>query len=450
MIRQIAGKELLTTLKTVRFLIVVLICCLLTPISVWVLSSDYLKEVEDYQGRVDLEERRETGKDFAISVNKPVPQLSALFRGTIGDSVNSISLRALVGWNMPVAAATQSVTHAIFPTVDLTFIIGVVLSALAVMLSFDAVSGEKADATLRLMMSNPVQRSSVILGKWLGLVLTLWLPFVVGIIISLLIFIGVTGIDLSSDNMTALALAIATCLVFLALFVLIGIVVSALTKRRTVSIFAGLALWGLLVILLPQIANAVSDVIAPIPTSQEIEKNIRLAYNDFANASRKENMETSEKALRENWDDRTAMATMFRQTAAAGLENLKTADDIERDFWLKVARQEYAGRTVSLASPYSALTQALIALADTGPEVQREFLREAYSYGETYFEAVWAALLGGSGNDESTGEQPPFSFEGLDLNRRVELALAPMATLLIMTIVLAIVGVIAFNRYDPR
>ena len=449
MIGQIAGKELLNTFKTVRFLIVILICCLLTPISVWVLSSDYLKEVQDYQGRVELEQRRETGKDFLINVYRPVPQLSALFRGTSGDSVNSISLRGMVGWNMPTAAATQSITHAIFPTVDLTFIIGIVLSALAVMLSFDSVSGEKSDATLRLMVSNPVQRSSVILGKWLGLVLTLWIPFLVGMIISLLIFFGVTGIELSPDNWAALGLAITTCLIYLALFVLMGIVVSATTTRRTVSIFASLALWGALVILLPQIANAVSDIIEPVPSSQEIEKNIRLAYNNFANTIRKENREISEKAIQEKWEDQQAMLAMFRNTMDSGVGNNKAINDLEREFWLKVTRQENAGRTLSLVSPFSSLTQALIVLADTGPEIQREFLRRAYSHGESYFSRVWDQLLGGASNDE-TEVSEEFSFEGLSLDKRVEMALPPMAALLIMNILLAIVGVIAFNRYDPR
>ena len=453
MIATIARKELLTSLRTVRFVVVVLVCCLLTPLSAWVLSSDYLKEVEDYQDRVDLEERRESSKEFVLNVNKPVPQLSAFFRGVNPESINSITLKVFVGWNLPIAAATQSITHGLFPTVDLTFIVGVLLSALALMLSFDALSGEKADSTLKLMMSNSVSRSGVVLGKWLGLAATLFIPFLLGMVISLLVFFFTTGVRLTADNWVATAVAVLASLAYLALFVLIGVVISTFTSRRSISIFACLAVWGLLVIVVPQAANAVSEMIDPVPTSQEVEKNIRLFYNDFAEGLRRRNMDLYEQAKREGWDDRRATLGQYNNALEMAIQNREDVNNYEREFWAQVVGQERIGRTVSIVSPFSDLSQALIALADTGPEVQRDFLIQAYRYGERFFREIHTqrfANLAGPGYPELIAQQPKFSFEGLSLTRRLENSVWPLAALVIMNILLAIVGVIAFNRYDVR
>jgi hypothetical protein len=58
MIRKIAFKELLTSVLTLRFAIIVLVCCLLVPISVTVLSNDYLAEKADYESRMSTSSDR--------------------------------------------------------------------------------------------------------------------------------------------------------------------------------------------------------------------------------------------------------------------------------------------------------------------------------------------------------------------------------------------------------
>ncbi len=454
MIGTIAIKELLFSIKTVRFIVTVLICCLLIPISVWVLSNDYLRDEEDYRDRLALEERRETGKNFLISVNRPIPPLSPLFRGVCPESANSIELKHAVAWNYPVAAATQSVTHDIFPTVDLTFIIGVVVSALALMISFDSISGEKANATLRLMMSNAIPRSKIVIGKWVGLAGALLLPFLVGMLISLLIFFSITGLNLSGDNWLALSLALMVSIIYLILFILIGIVISALTSNPSVSIFLCLGAWGLLTIILPQTAIAVSDVLGPLPTPQQIERDIRVNYNNFANGLRESNRELIEEARREGTPFSELNLATNLNLRDRSIQNRKEANNVEREFWLQIARQERAGKLLSLMSPYGSLAQALVCLADTGPAGQREFLIRSYQYGEQYFEDIWEKAYGDSEAysswDDIYASFPEFLYEGTSLESRLQAAMWPIFSLLLANIILLMLGIIAYNRYDVR
>ena len=65
---------------------------------------------------------------------------------------------------------------AIFGSLDLAFIVKVVLSLFAILLTFDAICGEREGGTLKLVLSNAVPRDRVILGKLVGGFLALVVP----------------------------------------------------------------------------------------------------------------------------------------------------------------------------------------------------------------------------------------------------------------------------------
>ncbi len=70
----------------------------------------------------------------------------------------------------------------IFHSIDLALVFGVVLSLLALLFAYDAVSGEREDGTLRLMLSNAVPRDVVLIGKYLGAMACLLLPLAVSLV----------------------------------------------------------------------------------------------------------------------------------------------------------------------------------------------------------------------------------------------------------------------------
>jgi ABC-type transport system involved in multi-copper enzyme maturation permease subunit len=448
MIRKIAFKELLTSVLTLRFVIIVLVCCLLVPISVTVLSNDYLSEKTDYDSRVAMEAAREGGHWGRVDVFRPVPQLMALFRGVSVNAVNGIQLHD-EPWNQPMSSTVQSPTEAVYPTVDLTFIIGFVMSALAVILAFDSISGEKAAATLRLMMANRVPRSSIVIGKWLGLTIALLLPFLLGIVISLIIFIIMTGAGFTADTWLSLALTVLASVLFLSAYVLLGTVVSAFTSTPTHSIFLGLGVWGLLTILLPQMAVAAADSLVPVPSVKEVEKNIRMATNEYHQATRDANLALAAQAKQEGWeysvvrqkrrDHEYPRETSFRHHVV----------ETEREYWRKVHQQEQLGRGLAMISPYGSLDQALITLADTGPESQWHFIEEAYEYGLWYFDEL-VSDPNRPPTDEVIKTMSPFEYKPVSMGDKLGIAAVPFAALCLMNCLLVIVAVIAFNRYDVR
>jgi ABC-type transport system involved in multi-copper enzyme maturation permease subunit len=372
----------------------------------------------------------------------------ALFRGVSANAVNGIQLNDSP-WNLQISSTIQSPTEAVFPTVDLTFIIGFVLSALAVVLSFDALSGEKAAATLRLLMANGVPRSSIVLGKWLGLTIALLLPFLLGMVVGLIIFIIITGVGFTAATWFSLGLCMLAAVLFLSAYVLLGIAVSAFTSTPTQSIFLGLGIWGLLTILLPQIAVAASDSLAPVPSIKELEKNMRLVTNEYHQETRERNMAIVAQAKQEGWGYQQARQKRRDHEYPRETSHRHRVAEMERQYWRQVHQQEQFGRALAMVSPYGSLEHALTTLADTGPQSQWHFIEQAYDYGIWYFDEL-VSDPNRPPSDEIIATMAHFEYKPSPLAAKLGTAGMPFAALCLINCLLVIIAVIAFNRYDVR
>ena len=83
--------------------------------------------------------------------------------------------------------------------VDWAFIIGYVLSLIAILFTFDAVSGEREHGTLRLMLANSIPRHTVLIGKFLGALLSVSIPFTVAVLVNLLLISTANTVHLTTE-----------------------------------------------------------------------------------------------------------------------------------------------------------------------------------------------------------------------------------------------------------
>ena len=61
--------------------------------------------------------------------------------------------------------------------IDWVFIITYLLSFIPLLFTFDALSGEREQGTLRLCLANPISRPALLTGKFLGTLITVLIPF---------------------------------------------------------------------------------------------------------------------------------------------------------------------------------------------------------------------------------------------------------------------------------
>jgi ABC-type transport system involved in multi-copper enzyme maturation permease subunit len=192
MIWIIAKRELLSNIITFRFLVGLIMCLALITASAFVLTKDYRVRLENYNRNV-IEQVNRT-KNFKIhraievSVDRPPAPLGFLCIGSdkeLGNRVENISYR-----EVPTEAVGQGSNNplmVVFSSLDMALIIQVVLSLLALLLSYDAISGEREQGTLSLMLSNPVPRYHVLLGKLIGGMISIVIPLTAGVLVGLFV-----------------------------------------------------------------------------------------------------------------------------------------------------------------------------------------------------------------------------------------------------------------------
>lgn len=118
---------------------------------------------------------------------------------------------------------------------------------IALLLSFDALVGEFERGTMLLLLTYPVTRWQVILGKFLGHLVILFLAIFVGYGASLFLMILMT--DSGADGWEAYFIMMCSSLLLGAVFIALGYMVSALVKERATAIGSVIGLWLIFVVL---------------------------------------------------------------------------------------------------------------------------------------------------------------------------------------------------------
>lgn len=118
---------------------------------------------------------------------------------------------------------------------------------IALMLSFDALVGEFERGTMMLLLTYPVTRWQVIIGKFLGHVMILFIAILVGYGGAVLIMTILTGSSL--DGWQAYAMMMLSSLALGAVFIALGYLVSVLVKERATAAGTAIGLWLVFVVL---------------------------------------------------------------------------------------------------------------------------------------------------------------------------------------------------------
>ncbi len=118
---------------------------------------------------------------------------------------------------------------------------------IALMLSFDALVGEFERGTMMLLLTYPVTRWQVIMGKFLGHVLILFIAIFTGYGGAMLFVTFVNGA--SMEGWQAYVSMMASSLLLGAIFIALGYLVSVSVKERATAAGTAIGLWLVFVVL---------------------------------------------------------------------------------------------------------------------------------------------------------------------------------------------------------
>ena len=103
----------------------------------------------------------------------------------------------------------------LFPPLDFLFIVTIIMSLLAILFSYDAITGERQSGTLRLMIANSVSRTTILFGKFIGGIASLIIPFILSLLVGALYISVNPSIQWDGSAWAELALLTAASITFI-------------------------------------------------------------------------------------------------------------------------------------------------------------------------------------------------------------------------------------------
>jgi ABC-2 type transport system permease protein len=127
--------------------------------------------------------------------------------------------------------------------------LNLIVALLSVIIAADALSLEKKDRTVYQLLSKPVERSSVIAGKFLGCLGVVATLFTASAILAYLLTAAFSSTAPMPGDIVPVVEAIVAENLMLAVYIAIGILVSTVTKNPFISIISAFLAWVVLFLI---------------------------------------------------------------------------------------------------------------------------------------------------------------------------------------------------------
>jgi len=438
MLLTIIRREILDNLKSLRLTLTFVLVAGLMIIAGILFIGKYQEMVRDHslvQNRNNDELRERSGNLSRV----------ASYTQELHKSPNPLRLCAegyerwlpnLIETSIYRFAEMQNVGHtnfmmARFPDLDWVMIFGVIMSFAAVLVSYDAISGERERGTLRLMLSTGVPRGTILFGKYLGIMASIAIPLLAGIFLNLAI-VAVLGIAFSPDQWVRITIIAMISLTYISSYIMLGLFISARTYKASTSLAILLLAWVVLAILIPGSGGLLASELYKMPTPREIAEEERTQAELFED----ETMWDSDEPQRH-----PDMGEIARRVNAVSDKHIDM-----------MIQQVKVAQNVTRISPTAAYNYACEAIAGTGPMDFRNFRRQVDIYLEQLRQFV------ANRDDEQSSLRRPVTFEDVPKFREqkphisevINSALWDLLIIGLLSVIFFMAAYVSFIRYDIR
>jgi ABC-type transport system involved in multi-copper enzyme maturation permease subunit len=481
-------KEIRESVVTVRFILVSLICVVLIPLGIFVSLKEYEQRLDNYHQAVRLyTERAEgnIGSSFtAEGYRSPSPL--GVFSSGLKHLLPYQVTTSRNGYTIDSQPSDTNSGTVLFGDIDFVFIVGTVLSILALIFSFSTITGEREQGTLRLMLSNPVSKGTVLVTKILGNFTVFLAPFIVSILVSLILLgLSSTFHLTSADILIPLCLIIALSVVFLLSMFTLGTTVSIMARTSGTSMTAILFVWVVLILAVPAVSPLVAQAVHPIVSQNVIDTRtemIRDSLGDELDARKRElfaqiitryGIDTTQitmnnfsdvlrpEAMKDFDSEVVPIEEEYRQRISSEVAEIQSRHEIETHTQSAIAVM------LSRLSPKSCFMYIVSELAGTGKTEAKNFHTFAARFQDQVQQDVYRrytpmmygipdglAYMGMNKDDdfdEKTAPVPQFSgYRHVSLETALEAEWVDIVLLLLYTLLFFAAGFVQFIRYDVR
>lgn len=469
MILHIAKREIYDNLNSLRFALTTVLLLALMLTNAVVHLREHPKRVQKYNDAVSAYQNR-----LVSYANESLYLLAQQGPGDLhkkpsplhfcaagGDSFLSSTINAgdpavysedLTGvWKLSYPSATPNLEN-VRPDViniDWGFIIGYVLSLIALLFTFDSISGERERGTLRLILGNSIPRYTVLIGKFLGALISVSIPFTLAILMNLSVISTSNAVHLGAETWSRLGIIFFISILYMSLFLVLGLLVSARVRQSAVSLVILLLAWVTLVVFMPKTLASIAGEISPPISPREVWQRYRQLHQELDNKYEDQVFWSAE------LDQRTLTARSEYFAKHAALDERSNEERLIQ----QINQFQYA-RSITSFSPAIIVQGLFESFAGTGFERQLQFVENTQRYARQFREFVVdrdradPKSLHLIGVREGMSEKPvnpeavPKFEDSLSLRKDVNVAAVDLLLLMLFVMILLSGAYLAFVRVE--
>ena len=493
MLWTIVRREITANILSFRFLMGLLIYFSLIVTNLFVLTRGYEDRLQSYQTALRENEdeirRVEKYSEFGLARRLKCdrkPKLLSIFNEGVDKRKGN---RVTVAHGYVPAVAEQHGSDNpylnIFSSIDFTVIFQVVMSLLALLFSYDAISREKEAGTLRLTLSCAVPRSTLLLGKYIAGMASICLPLIASFVAGLLVIQFSPYVSFSNSDWTRILLIFLLSMLYVSLFFLIGLFLSTRTHRPSITLMLSMCVWVLFVLIVPNLTVLLVEHASPIQSEEPYKKQAGEQWKEFGaevkdylkdrgveNPLERASLSGSGGSSGTNDYDsgesvsasgfRSEEGVSFAQECYGFKENLRT-QYADRIWQIRKAyldenpnRQSLLALNISRISPAAIYYNAAAILAETDLGNFWEFMEQTRQYRREWVEYLRDEKIFSSRRWFTTEFEEPFDLSRIPrfkeqsegISGSLQRAVPDIMILAVLNILLFMGAFISFLRYD--
>ncbi len=347
------------------------------------------RHVWDHQGQ----KNPHTAAHFARYAFRPVTNVSVFDPGVNATVGSAVWLEAHHRDPANLRPIEDAVEIHRFAQLSPAWILQCFAPLLLVLLVFSSLAGEHERGTLRQMMSAGARPNKVLWGKGLAALIVLCtLAPILALVVALVIAGGATSLP---DTAVRSAALIATYAVYLLVFLLMALAVSARATRSRTALVILLGFWALSSVIAPRLANNVGARMHPAPQSAEfwsaLEEASSKAFWGTSEAAKKRQDAVRERALAEfgvaSVDELSINLDGYMLQASEEFANTVFDEHYGALHDTRI-RQQQTARYFSILSPTIAIRNISSALAGSDVAAHHHFTDAAEQFRRTFIRSL--------------------------------------------------------------
>jgi len=481
-------KELHETITTYRFFIAALLCLILIPPGMYVSLKDYERRNEDYQNSVRLYLENSKGRitpEFQAEGFRPPSPLSVFSRGAENSLPFKVTTSRNGDFQISQKTPDQNLLVDLFGKIDFAIIVSYILSIMAIIFTFNSITGEKETGTLQLIIANAVPRWKILIAKIMGNFLSFLLPFLIAWLIALTILLWSGRIQIfTADRFLPILFIFLVSIIFLFIISNLGVFISSRMNHSVTSMIVLLLIWVLMVFVIPKLSSMVAQIIYPVKSEQVLNSELQMAKRNLDEkyiGKRKQLLKEMllARGLNNNSDifdrmENPVVAGIFQRydQNVAGIEQeykkeyANTVKKLRQDYDIKKQTQTNIALFISRLSPVCSYLNVLSELSGTGISELLNFNNHAQRFQHQVENDIYNKCVikryydqGGCyttvevkpGVDRNNVAVPNLTdYKHVNLTQALAVGWIDILVLLLFSVILFSASYVSFLRYDVR